>query len=161
MEILSLLFMSYQSTRDTKGRCMIIKMHHCQWVYKPQQIACNLTYIISMHSSVQKLKEAKICKGIPNFHQVHLLFSTSAPRPKLPSFFVDLSVKRNKNEVRTKAIHTKTQFRSLVEASITLVHYCSKPQLDPHECTRLLRQQRYTENINTKENLYQTSWNPW
>jgi hypothetical protein len=30
MEILSLLFMSYQSTRDTKGRCMIIKMHHWQ-----------------------------------------------------------------------------------------------------------------------------------
>jgi hypothetical protein len=83
---------------------MIIKMHHCLLtVYKPQQIVCNLADIVSMHGGVHKLKEAKICKGIPNFHQVHLLFSTSAPTPKLPSFFVDLSVKRNKNEVRTKA----------------------------------------------------------
>jgi hypothetical protein len=82
------------------SRCITVKW---QWVYKPQQIVCNLTDIVSMHGGVHNLKEAKICKAIPTFHQVHLLFSTSAPRPKLPSFFVDLFVKRNKNEVRTKA----------------------------------------------------------
>jgi hypothetical protein len=53
-----------------------------QWVYKPQQIACNLTDVVSMHGGVHKLMEAKICKGIPNYHLVHFLFSTSAPQTK-------------------------------------------------------------------------------
>jgi hypothetical protein len=106
MEILSLLFMSYQCTRHTmmhdhRDASMSIDSEFTSPNKLP--VGCNLTDIISMHGGVHKLKEAKICEGIPNYHQVHFLFSTSArPRPKLPSFFVDVSVKRNKNEIRTK-----------------------------------------------------------